>query len=561
MRIIRLQLKQDVTDYLRGLCAQHRINDLPLVQDIYALAVLKGRGLPTTARVLKLEAAYAKALGVSRLTVKVAIRQRRQFLNTVAANPGFLVLTRGTSKRHPREVTERMLELYLSLYRKLRQARCVSCQYLTSCDFGKQYGNSISSVTVAVDPDYAKKMHPSCPDRPEMDAMMQMVAAQEELKQLAENPNQLELVSGRDHDISNFAAKLDDALKQGENLQSTNAQDSDTSEDTMPKSIEDEWEDTDAAEVGLRNDSAPSFATDSLTAAFSTPPVKIDMNMVSKIQMHNFALFEMAKNLASKLAKAHSGKLKPSVELTDKNKTDVIESLDDVRRVRAAEHAQDDDTFSAKLANRSLTKRTSMKPESKKHLIYIVLDVSSSMTSVVGVGRQFWSIVSRSLLAASFSLAIVRLVKNEEGIMFVRYFEGAVGPLMEARTGPEFDMLERAIVRCGFNGSSTNIPGALDAAVADIHNAKNELRQAEILLITDCGCSISQSWVADFRKSLGKIVLNVLDVASNSDRMELAAGAALKTLADNYYKADGAAKTLDALVTLVGNTHKKGGHK
>lgn len=561
MRLIRLKLKTEVTDYLRTLCAQHKINDLPLLQDLYSIAALKGKGLPTAARMVKLEEAYAKLLKINKLSVRVALRQRRQFLNTVAANPGFLVMTRGANKRHPREITERMLDLYLSLHRKLRQARCVTCQYLSQCDFGKQYGKSVSSVTVVLDPDYAKKMHPDCPDRPTMDELSRLLSAQEELKKLAEDPNQMALMSGNNPEISEFARGLEDEFKKVEGFQQGQPQDSATSADTLPSSVTDEWEDTDAEEIGLRNDSAPFAESDHMTVTFSTPVVKIDMGMVDKIQVHQFALFEMAKKLASKLSKAHSGKLKPTEELMKKNKTEVIESLDDVRKVRSVEHARSDEEFTAKLVTKSLTKRTSLKEEGKKHLIFVVLDVSSSMSSVVASGKPLWSVVSRALLAASFSLAITRLVKSEQGIMFVRYFDGCVGPLMEARTDPEFDMLELTLSRCAFNGGSTNIPGALDAAVGDINAAKNELRQAEILLITDCGCSISPSWVADFRTKLGKIVLNVLDVASNSDRWELAAGAVLRGLADNYYKADGAAATLDKLVTLVGNTHKKGGAK
>ena len=165
--------------------------------------------------------------------------------------------------------------------------------------------------------------------------------------------------------------------------------------------------------------------------------------------------------------------------------------------------------------------------------------------------------VSSALLASSFGLAIARLVKAEQGIMFLRVFEGTTGPLIEAREAAEFDMIERFLVRCAYNGRSTDIPGALETAVADIHTARTELRQAEILLITDCGCRISPGWVSTFKHKLGSTVLNVLDVASNSDSLELAAGEALREVSDHYYKAHGAATTLDALVTLVGNKTKK----
>lgn len=553
MRIVRVKLKPEVSEYLRTLCVRFAINDLPFLEDLYALALTKGGGLPDNTRLDTLVDAYAKLNGMQKLTVRVILNKRRQVLKDIAANPLFQVATK-RRKLHPREVTEQLLELYFDLYRRVRQSQCMTCQFLGSCSFGQTYGKLTTSIHAVVDPDYAQKVHPQCPERPTMDMYAQLAAAQAQITNLAQNPAQLETAK-QDPAAQSLANSLPAAITAGEQSQAAAPVDSEDDPDSLPKSIEDAWENEDDA-CGVENSGAcsPGSETTCYSTTFLAPSINIDMTMVNKIKMHNFLLFELARKLTTKLMRAHKGKFKPSSEVTKDQKTKNIKSVGDVARILPREHAQDDAVFDRKLQNRQLHMRQSQKPDDKKHLLYILVDTSDSMNSCVATGKTFWQVISRALLSASFSLALIDLIESEEGIVYMRGFDGSQSSLHHAKDKDEFAVVRRFISRCRYNGGSTNIMGALLRAIEDIKTAQNELRDAEILLITDCGDTITGADVIRIKQALGKTVLNVMDVASTSSGSELAAGLALREMADHYFKVNGGAGTLDQLVSLVGGS-------
>lgn len=551
MRIVRVKLDSEVSDYLKTLCVRFAFNDLPFIEDLYALALTKGGGLPDEARMTKLVEAYAKINEMNKLVVKMLLAKRRQVLKDMAANPLFQHLTK-KKKVHPREVTEQMLGFYFELYRRVRQSQCMTCSLLSNCEFGSTYGNKVTSVHAVVDPDYEKKVNPACPEKPTMDMNAQVAAAQAAMQQMAQNPAQIELAAKSDPAAKGLANGIEASMANAEAAQNAAPQDPEEDLDSIPKSIEDAWEQEDTT-CGIENMTSvpPGSTTTFYSTTFSSPSVLVDMNMVNKIRMHNFLLFELARKLSSKLTKAHKGKFKPTNEVTKTQKTQQIKSVSDVKRVLPREHAQDDAVFDRKLQQRQLSMRESQTDDQKRHLLYLVIDTSDSMSSCVG-STGLWTVVSRALLAASFGLALIDLIESEHGIVFLRGFDGHVGPLQSAREPVEFTQMRKGLARCSFNGCSTNIVSALTTAVNDIKGAKSELRDAEILLITDCGDTISDAEVASMKTLMGSTVLNVMDVSSASSGMELRAGSQLRQMADHYFKVDGRASTLDQLVSLVG---------
>lgn len=559
MRIIRIKLKPAVSEYLQTLCVEYKINDLAFAEDLYALALTKGGALPDAARMTRLIDEYSRINEMPKLVVKTILSKRRQILRDLAASPMFQVLIRRVPKVHPRAITVAILEFYVSLYRRIRQSQCMTCQFMSSCQFGQTYGAQVVSVHAVIDPDFSKKVHPDCPEKPNMEFFAQVAAANTQVSQMASNQSQLALMK-QDPAAQQTASQLPPAVKTAEQAQEAAPQDGETDPDTMPKSLDDDIAESEEDLIcGLENMAAmPSGMDPNNTTSFGTAPIKFDMAVINKIKLHSFLLFELSRKLSSKLARAHKGKFKPTVEVTKNQKTQNIKTISDVTKILPSEHAQDDDVFDAKLQRRQLNMRESQKPDTKKHLLYILLDTSESMISCVGVGLTFWSVVSRAVLAGSFSLALADLIQGEDGIVFVRGFDGNVAPLRTARSSAEFDHLRNWITRCSFDGCSTDIVKAIKTAVEDIKSAKDELKDAEILLVTDCGACIDTDEERDIKTLLGTTVLNTLDVASSSSGIELAAGQALKRMSDHYFKVDAQASTLDKMVNLVGGSKAKG---
>lgn len=548
MRLIRIKLKPDVTMYLRALCTRLKVNDLPFAEDLFAFAATSGNGLPDDARILVLADAYAKATNVHALTIKMLLRKRRQILSNFGKNPVFQY--RLQQKKHPRIITEEMLEHFIETFKKLRQSQCVTCQFCSICDFGKAYGTAVTSIHLVLDPKWDSKVHPECPERPNMDFMSQMEAAQHAIQEFAADPNATPS-DPNDPALEEAKKQIEAATEAAAQLQAMAAPDSSLAPSTLPRSVEDPWEDEDNA-IGLVNNGAtipgvhPFF-----TATFSQAHVPVDLNIVSKIKLHNFILWDLSRKLGSKLIATGKGKYKPVADVTKDKSLEQIKSVSEVSRVVPKEHAQNDDVFQRKLINKQLNIVRSTAPNAKRHLQYILIDVSDSMNSCVGTQTPLWSVVTRGLLAATFTLALMELVETDGGIVFFRPFDGNVGPLRSARAPIEFSLLRKLVSVCRFNGMSTDIERAIRSAMEDITAAKDELCDAEILLITDCGARISDDFVNGAKKLLGKTSLHVLDVAANQDRFELAASNALKKMATNYFRVDASATMLDKLVTLV----------
>lgn len=547
MRIIRVKLKAELRPVIVDLCQRFHFNDVPFVEDIYAFCATRGAGLPDDARMAKLITAYAKLGGVGELTVRVLANKRRQVLRKLGANPLFAIHVK--AKSHPRIMSEALLGLYYETHRRTRQSQCMTCTFFSSCDFGKSYGDAVTSIHVVKDPNYAAKVHPQCPERPAIDATNIMASAQTAITAMAQDPASLRL-DPADGDANKVAEQLPSAMDAAEQIQAKKEMDSATDDESMP--LKDDWEvegphvlSEEANSAWVGDDIMPYSATN------GDPLVKLDMTLVSKISMQSFLLFQLSRVLTSKLIKAHAGKFKPSDTPTADQKTDNIKSLAEVTKILPRELAQDSSVFERKLVGKQLAKRNPQKRESKKHLMYILMDVSGSMNTYVA-SSGLWRVLTRATLASTFALAISNVIEREQGILYLRCFDNSVSGLVSARTAEEFKAIRRFIVANAFNGGGTNIQCAVTTAAADIKAAANELKDAEIMLITDCGSFFSPENERALVACVGKTVLNTLDIASASHGYELQASQALRRMSDHFFKADGSAQTLDKLVTLVG---------
>ena len=182
MRLIRLKISTKEKILLRAFSVQLNIPDVGFTYDVYSLVRLKGTGIPAPERIVALAKTFAATQGTHEFGVRALMNKRAQLLRNFSKTSYFIGLVQ---LRGAIEATQSLLSSFKLLYRKVRQSQCLSCSYLSDCDFGKQYGTLTTSIGSVVDPDYSKKVHASCPALPSIESANQYSVAVEALELVA----------------------------------------------------------------------------------------------------------------------------------------------------------------------------------------------------------------------------------------------------------------------------------------------------------------------------------------------------------------------------------------
>ena len=129
--------------------------------------------------------------------------------------------------------------------------------------------------------------------------------------------------------------------------------------------------------------------------------------------------------------------------------------------------------------------------------VYILFDNSTSMN-----GEGF----NKIFAAKAITIEYLRKVSMESPQIFFRSFHSDVGDVVTARTGSEIFRLIEHITRLQTGGGHiTNIGAAVEQALEDIKKDP-ELREAEILVLTDGFGPVAK----DLKSKLGSIKLHVI---------------------------------------------------
>jgi len=190
-------------------------------------------------------------------------------------------------------------------------------------------------------------------------------------------------------------------------------------------------------------------------------------------------------------------------------------ALRDIARLLPREYfLYSDLIFYKKLANRELIKIdyespsggvTSVDSFLKHHetelkrsqKVYLLFDNSTSMN-----GENF----KKLIVAKAIAIEYLRRAAAEEPQLYFRSFHSEVSDLVKAATRADIESLVGHIARLGTGGGHiTNIGEAIEQAIADIR-ADVELRQAEILVMTDGFGPVPR----DLRERLGSIKLHII---------------------------------------------------
>ena len=192
-----------------------------------------------------------------------------------------------------------------------------------------------------------------------------------------------------------------------------------------------------------------------------------------------------------------------------------INSVSDIAHLLPREHIiYPDNIFYKKVANRELIKidyeggaaavssvdafLNEQEVELRRsQKVYLLFDNSTSMN-----GENF----KKLLVSKAIAIEYLRRAAPEEPQLYFRSFHSEVSDLVKASTYGEIETLVGHITRLGTGGGQiTNIGEAIVQAIADIR-ADVELRQAEIMVMTDGFGPIP----ADLREQLGSIKLHII---------------------------------------------------
>ncbi len=519
------------------------LDDAGFVHDVYSLLRLKGHGLPTDKRIKTMAKAVVKAdKTIPEMVVTLLMKKRRQVFGVLTALPYFHALAR--IEKDSVNGVRRLLITFQKLYYKSRESQCASCQYRTNCQFGKQYGEISDNILNIVVPDFKLLIDPNCPSLPSMELVSQMLSAANTLTNISApsaQPGQLNAVNNIDS-TTGGAVSTEDLSKVSKELNDLTAGLSQDDTTNVPESAKP------SQDFGPSFDSGGYGRCDIFTANFDGEAIaRVTEDTVNKLTKAQLLLFEIGQSLSIGLHVTKKGKFKPVTQIDENTDTRQIKNVSDVPKVLPSQNALPDEVFDTKLVKGTLSKRQNLKPDkSKKQLLYLLIDSSGSMSDQLCTKGPL-ALITKGAMSVAFSQALARRVRDDEGIMFVRFFDGQVSPLIHARTKEDFDMLLTKLSMNSFSGGGTDIVHAVTTAVSDIKSGKDEIARAELILMTDCQDSFNAS---DVVAALKGLEMNTFDV-SGSKSSSVGVKAQLKASSKRYYKANETAVNLDKMVELL----------
>ncbi len=553
MRTVRLKLQPEVKELLAEKARRFGIDDPGFAEDMFSLLRLKGSGIPDKDRAKAMVRFLAKKFSRSEVGLGLIFHKRLMVLKKLIAMPYFKALT---MLNDPMAALERMLATFRSLYLKNRQAQCLTCSYLRNCDFGKQYGATMHDVTKVLDPDYSKKVHKDCPVLPEIDSLNQMFAAQRAMAEILAKAAKLPPQSRTD------ATKIgapSNALPLVEEMESKLKE---AALDAIEDAADNDLDADGAASDALTYGDVGYGKGDALTGTHSgSRYCSATEAFLTSLTAQKMAYYEIGRKLSLMLDATKAGKFKPVAEIAKDERQAQMTSMSDLTRLAANQHGLPKEVFEARADKKQLVKRENLSPEGKKQLLYLLVDNSGSMGSQIG---GVHGLVTRGSLASAFCGALLRRVGLDGGIVFLRFFDGDVSALYEARQKDDFTPLETLVSLASYNGHSTNLLRAINTATTDIKaaNAQSELARAEILLITDCEDAFDEK---QLRSALQGYETNILDVSGMSAIRAKAQAAdpsavipklsnvqdVLKKVATKYYSVNQDEPDLSKMVALL----------
>ena len=241
------------------------------------------------------------------------------------------------------------------------------------------------------------------------------------------------------------------------------------------------------------------------------------LQAANNLQSRDLIIFKLAQVLKSKIGK---GKGKQRVASQTPEKITVEQAgFEQAAKALSIEHA-DDALFEKRGAVKELGIKRYEKVVEKPQLLYILLDTSGSMRSSDGT----WN---RCDAATAFCLALLSKVVERGDQLALQFFSGGVGPLQWAKDRKSASMVAKYVRDCNYNGDATCLHDSILCAAGEIKQAKDELRGADLLVITDGDAPVDETVV---KKALGSTKLHMLHIGQQANSQMVDTMKRLKTL-------------------------------
>lgn len=554
MRTIRCKLTKNAKILLQEIAREFGL-DYTFAVDLYALLRFRGNGIPSDDRVKKMvkHIASKSSPKISELTAGIILRKRIAQLKSIIGNSVFMGLA---LKKDKFDALRTLIRALQDFGRKARQAQCVTCKYISDCDFGKQYSGGVLDITQVIDPDFTKKVNSLCPVLPDIDKANQMAQAAEAFASMFKGVN----------------ASIAQAMQQQSNQshQSTLALEPEATKAAME--AEQAMDEIDPVDVDSATDEA-SFATDDKdtavsvdaftaweshlpfgkhTAKFTGNNLILSLGFMQQVTAASLSLYEIGRKFSLAMESQKKGKFKPTPPLADGQQSKKMENIGDMTRLESSQHGLPQEVFEARLNKKALSKRENVRHTDKKQCLYMLIDSSGSMAgwfSQKSKEATERNLFTRCGLAMTLVIALLTKVEKDGGIAFVRFFDVGVSQVITAKDKESFERARWMVANGRFNGIGTQIVPALEIVANDIRQAEatEEIAKSEILLISDIEDRFSEDAI---RKAVGKIEFNVLDISGKQFNNQGSSGA-LKRVATKYYKANEGALDINKLVELI----------
>lgn len=528
MRLIRLKLQPDVAELLREVSQEFNIQDPGFTEDLFALMRFKGGGLPAQSRIQSMaQQAAKKAKLATSLGIALLLAKRKEVLLRIAK----LAYFRGICQSRDMVLSVRTLLLsFRKFYVRVREAQCSSCPHLKACKYGQQYGKTASQITKVLDPNYASLVHKDCPVFPEIEGLNQLNQAIIQFQQMVQAQIGSQSKGVKAELVEQQQAAQ--AIPNEEDKSTLNLDPEESAENFQPIRTGPGW--------GVTNRFDGFFTGDHVC--------KVNEEFIDKLTKSQLALYELGRQFDIALGKSKRANFKPVPHVSQDRTHENVKSESDLPKVVGNQHGLPEEVFNAKMEKRQLLKNQDEEPESKKQLLYLLIDSSGSMDAGLGYGSAHGTF-TRGGLATVFGLSLVRKLKADGGLLYIRYFDGAPGPLHKALTPDEFDRMADFMCLDNYGGGGTDIPAALKQAVDDIVKADptDKLARAEILIITDAESCFNELPATEAVIKQKKIELSILDVSGSQSGAE----ANMKRICQRYYKVDATVPDVNKIISLL----------
>ena len=476
---------------------KYQLDSPGLMEDIFHLVKTRGLRLKTRAACNRLIRQF-RSKGID---ITDALAERYRFLHTIKSIPLFAKLCEIADTYSVEEAVDRLLTLIKAAYRKQSEGICQTCALHQSCEYGQFVTGTRSSMG---------KVHDDCP-----------IHTQGQQGVVPKGGAQGAMTLG----AMFIAAMLNPAFV---GVTKASGQ--------LVKAL--------VADASYSHDT-PYFDT-SFTGDHMMKELE---RIVDALTAKDLVVFNLARTFDSAIEKNKQGKVKSSFTPSSQIEPEKMRSMADITRLTPTGMALPKLLQAYKLGTKQHMIVSHRQPQTKKQLMYVLVDSSQSMTAKVAPNR--YAFITKGDVATALTLAVIKKVLEEKSMMYYRFFAGAPDILHKAKTVEDFTHLSRQIALCNYNGGSTRIDSALKAAFEDIQTGKDEILKAEVLLISDAEDDLSKEETS-LRTGKKGTKLNTLEIL-NVGAAGGSAQNALKKLSDTYVEIDATTVDFERISKVVPN--------